>query len=69
MMNTPKTNKIRQNLFPVLAALIWGTAFVAQSVASEFVSPMTFNALRAAIAFVVLLAIAAFAARRGGHGE
>ena len=25
-----KVNHIRQNVFPVLAALIWGTAFVAQ---------------------------------------
>lgn len=32
--------KIRQNLFPVLAALIWGTAFVAQSVGSEYVPPL-----------------------------
>lgn len=69
MMDKPKMNKIRQNVFPVLAALIWGTAFVAQSVAADRVSPMTFNALRAAIAFVVLLGIAAFAARRGGRVE
>lgn len=68
-MDTPKTNRIRQNLFPVLAALIWGTAFVAQSVASDFVSPMTFNALRAVIAFVVLLGISAAASRRGGSAE
>ena len=38
--------KIRQNLFPVLAALIWGTAFVAQSVGSEYVPPLTFGAIR-----------------------
>lgn len=68
-MNTPKTNKIRQNLFPVLAALIWGTAFVAQSVASDFVSPMTFNALRAVIAFFVLLLISCIASRRAPRAE
>lgn len=62
-MNT-KTNKVRQNLFPVLAAFIWGTAFVAQSVASDFVSPMTFNALRAVIAFFVLLLISFIASKR-----
>lgn len=64
-----KTNKVRQNLFPVLAALIWGTAFVAQSVASDFVSPMTFNALRAAIAFVVLLLISLVASKRAPREE
>ncbi len=52
-----KTNKIRQNLFPVLAALIWGTAFVAQSVSTDFVEPFTFNFLRSVIASVVLLVI------------
>lgn len=50
-------DKIRQNGFPILAALIWGTAFVAQSVSTDFVEPMTFNALRSAIATVVLLVV------------
>lgn len=38
-----KVNHIRQNVFPVLAALIWGTAFVAQSVAADHVGPFTFT--------------------------
>lgn len=46
--------KIRQTLFPILAALIWGTAFVAQSVCTDDVQPFTFNALRSAIATVEL---------------
>ena len=50
-------SKIRQNLFPILAALIWGTAFVAQSVSTDFVEPMTFNALRSLIATLVLLVV------------
>ena len=50
-----KSNQIRQNVFPVLAALIWGTAFVAQSVSADYVEPFTFNAVRAAVAFVFLL--------------
>lgn len=52
-----KTNRIRQNVFPVLAALIWGTAFVAQSVSTEFVGPFTFNAARSVVAFFFLLAL------------
>ena len=44
-----KVNRIRQNVFPVLAALIWGTAFVAQSVSAEFIQPFTFNTLRSAV--------------------
>ena len=47
--------KIRQNLFPVLAAFIWGTAFVAQSVSSDYIPPFTFNLLRSLVAAVVLV--------------
>lgn len=52
-----KVNRVRQNVFPVLAALIWGTAFVAQSVGAEYVEPFTFNAARSAIAFLFLLVL------------
>lgn len=48
---------IRQNVFPVLAALIWGVAFVAQSVGAGLVGPFTFNAVRNVLAFLFLLAI------------
>ena len=46
--------KIRQNLFPVLAALIWGTAFVAQSVSAGHIPPLTFGAIRCSMAFAAL---------------
>ena len=52
-----KVNRIRQNVLPVLAALIWGTAFVAQSVGADYVEPFTFNAARSAIAFLFLLVL------------
>lgn len=52
-----KHNFIRQNVFPVLAALIWGMAFVAQSVGADRVGPFTFNAARAFIGFLFLLII------------
>lgn len=47
-------------LLLLLAALIWGTAFVAQSVGMEHVGPFTFNAVRSlvaalAVGFAVLL--------------
>ncbi len=50
-----KVNRIRQNVLPVLAAFIWGTAFVAQSVGADYVEPFTFNAARSVIAFLFLL--------------
>ena len=52
-----KVDRIRQNVFPILAALIWGTAFVAQSVAADHVEPFTFTAARSAVAFLFLLVL------------
>ena len=49
---------VRELLFPILAAFIWGTAFVAQSVSTDFVEPFTFNTLRSFIAFAVLFFVA-----------
>ena len=64
-----KKRLIRQNALPILAALIWGTAFVAQAVATPYVPPFAFNAIRSLIAAAVLLPVArAFdraAVRRG----
>ena len=50
-----KIDRVRQNVLPVLAALIWGTAFVAQSVGADYAKPFTFNAARSAVAFLFLL--------------
>ena len=52
-----KVNRVRQNVLPVLAALIWGTAFVAQSIGADYVGPFTFNAARSIIAFFFLLGL------------
>lgn len=45
---------IRQTLFPVLAAMIWGTAFSAQSICARYVGPLTFSASRSLVAVLVL---------------
>ena len=52
-----KNNMVRQVVFPLLAALIWGTAFVAQDMCADKIGPMTFNATRFFIAVVMLLII------------
>ena len=46
---------IRHTVLPLLTALIWGTAFVAQSVCAVHVGPFTLNAARGLIAFSLLL--------------
>lgn len=49
--------KLKSTLLPLLTALIWGTAFVAQDVAAGHVPPMTFNMLRFFIAVLFLLPV------------
>ena len=52
-----KHNSLRRSSYAVLAALIWGTAFVAQSMAAGAVPSFAFNASRAVIAFAFLLVL------------
>ena len=52
-----KHNQVRQVVFPLLTALIWGTAFVAQDICADHMGAMTFNATRFFIAFLALLVI------------
>ncbi|MEG2175658.1 MAG: DMT family transporter [Oscillibacter sp.] len=59
-----KINRVRQNVFPLVAAFIWGTSFVAQSVSADLVEPFTFNAARSLVAFLFLLVLCALAAWR-----
>ena len=54
-----KQDPIRQVVFPILAALIWGTAFVAQDVCADTIGTFTFNAARYFIAVLALLVLIA----------
>lgn len=49
-----RNNNLKGTLILIIAAIIWGLAFVAQSGAAELVPPFTFNALRSAIGAIVL---------------
>ena len=65
-----KVNRVRQNVLPLVTAMIWGTAFVAQSVGAEYMGPFTFNTARAVIAFFFLLGLCGLRALwRRGRGE
>ncbi|MBR3297967.1 MAG: DMT family transporter [Clostridia bacterium] len=50
-------NSFRSIFLPLLTAAIWGTAFVAQDVCAGNVPPVTFNAIRFALAVVFLLLV------------
>ena len=56
--------QLRSTLLLVLAALIWGCAFVAQSVGAEYVGAFTFLATRSWLGGIVLLPL--IAALEGG---
>lgn len=48
---------IQHTLFPILAAMIWGTAFSAQTVASTYIQPFAVNAFRGLVASAVLILV------------
>lgn len=50
-------NNIKGNSMLVLCAVIWGVAFVAQSVGMDYVGPFTFQAVRTFLGFIVLVPV------------
>lgn len=54
-----KGSSIRGSVLLFITAFIWGTAFVAQSVGTEFVGPFTFNMSRSLLAGVFLIPVIA----------
>src|ERR1039457_6403319 len=56
--------KIKSDLILLLAAIIWGFAFVAQRVGMDFVGPFTFNGVRFALGSLVLLPFILFRKKR-----
>ena len=54
-MTSERKYQIRHSLYLLLTAVIWGVAFVAQSVGMEHVGPFTFNAARFFLGTVTLL--------------
>ena len=69
-MNTEKNSaadnalKLRSTICLLAAALIWGTTFVAQSIATDLLTPYTYNACRFLLGFLVLLPVAILTGRR-----
>lgn len=62
--------KIKNTLLLLLTAVIWGVAFVAQSVGMDYVGPFTFIATRNIIGALVLLPCIFFFDRKNGkEGE
>ena len=50
-------NRIRTTLLPIIAAFLWGTTFVGQNIAADYMPPMAFNAARSFVAVPCLLLV------------
>lgn len=62
-----RQEKSTKNIFLLaLTALIWGVAFVAQSVGMEYVGPFTFNSVRFLIGGMVLLPVVMMSRKEKG---
>ena len=57
------------NLLLALTALIWGSAFVAQSVGMDYLGPFTFNSIRSAMGGLVLLPVLFILKGRGERAD
>ncbi len=51
------TKKIQGNIMLLITALIWGSAFVAQSAGMDYVGPFTYNVCRSILGFFVLIPV------------
>ncbi|MCQ2511549.1 MAG: DMT family transporter [Lachnospiraceae bacterium] len=60
--------EMQGNLMLLITALIWGSAFVAQSAGMEYVGPFTYNMSRSYIGFLVLIPVVLFF-RKSGQKE
>ena len=52
-----KQSELKGNLILLLTALIWGCAFVAQSVSMDYVGPFTFQSIRSLMGACVLIPV------------
>ena len=56
-MTQTRKNSIVGSIFLALAAIIWGSSFVAQTAGAEFVGPFTFISIRSLLGSVALLPV------------
>lgn len=64
-----RTHKVRNTCLLLLTSLIWGVAFVAQSVSMDYIEPLTFICLRSMIGGLFLLPCIWIFDHAGGRKE
>ena len=60
---------IRNSFLLLLAAVIWGVSFVAQSVGMEYIGPFAFNGIRCLIGGLVLIPVILLLNRNKASGQ
>lgn len=63
------SKQLRGSICLLLATLIWGSTFVAQSVGMDHIGPFTFQAVRCFIAVIALLPVVAISDRKKNDGK
>lgn len=61
--------QLRGSIFLILATIIWGSAFVSQSVGMEHIGPFTFQAVRCFLAVIGLMPVILIADRLNGKKQ
>jgi drug/metabolite transporter (DMT)-like permease len=56
--------QLKSSMILLLTAVIWGSAFVAQSIGMDYIGPFTFNGVRTLIGGLVLVPFIWFRDRR-----
>ncbi len=67
-MTREKAFQLRQSALLLLTALIWGVAFVAQSVGMDYIGPFTLIAVRFLLGAITLVPVAAWMGRGAATG-
>lgn len=62
-------NKTKANLLLLTAAFIWGSTFIAQSSANNYLGPYTFVALRFVIAAITILPVALYSCKKNKNNK
>ena len=61
-------SQLKGTILLLITALIWGAAFVAQSVGMDYIGPFTFSAARDVIAIIVLIPVILLFSGKGPDG-
>ena len=61
-------NQAKGSVLLLITALIWGAAFVAQSIGMDYIGPFTFSAARDVIAIIVLIPVILLFTGKGPDG-